>query len=494
MMRTLVAGIFAAAALAASPSATTKPAAAPAGVPADGGGPVHWLKLDGTITPSSAEYVARGVRAAEDEGATVLVIEMDTPGGRVDATREIVKSELNARIPVVVWVGPRGARAGSAGVFITLAANVAAMAPGTEIGAAHPIGIGPPDFVAPPDDASPSPAPAPAGSPAKGATTGSQFHFKSDQEHLAQKLENDTIAWVEGISRQRGRNVAWSRDAVLNSVSIVAEDALQKNVIDLIATDREALLSELDGRLVTTAAGQHRISSLGAHVVEVDMSWRETFVAFLANPTLLSILTLVVMLGLYTEFNHPGAVLPATLAGFALLFLLIGVQVVPVNYAGLLLIALGFVCFILEIKIVSYGMLTVGGAAGIGLGLFLLVDPTTFTVPVSWPLAVPAIGTMVAIAVFITILAARAMRATPLGDARELIGRVVRTATRLAPGVEGKVVLDGVFWNAASADTIEAGAAVRIVEAHGLLLRVAPAVLAPNEVVPPVAAAGGSLT
>ena len=433
--------------------------------------PVRWLYVNGTITAGTASYIADGVHQAETEGAAAVIIQLDTPGGLLQATWDLVETELNAKVPIVVWVGPRGAHAGSAGAFITLAANVAAMAPATRIGAAHPVGLGEPDS-----------EPAPARTTTSGVVG---FVFRGDKSLLAQKIENDTVAHVVSIATERGRNVEWARKAVIESDSITAQDALARGVVDLIAADREQLLQKLDGRTVKLIAGDTRLSTANAEVIEDPMSLRGQVFTWLADPTLISLLMGIAMLGLYTEFQHPGAIVPAVIGGLALLGVLIGVQAVPVNYAGLLLIMLGFTCFILEIKLTSYGLLTAGGIAGVGLGLFLLVDKATFTVPVSWSIAVPGLGAMAGIAVFVTVLAARAMAAPPLGDSRELLGRVIYAHTDLAP--TGTVTLDGVFWNAISASPVVAGAAVRIVETRGLTLHVVPeasvppAVRAPGE-------------
>lgn len=433
---------------------------------------IHWLEVNGIITHGTAAYVDRGIARAEEAGATAVVIELDTPGGLVDSTREIVKSQLNARIPVVVWVGPRGARAGSAGVFITLAANVAAMAPGSNIGAAHPIGIGegPPGGE---EDEEEERKQERKEEEKEAEKDQRQFKFWSDRKHLARKIENDTVAWVEAIARERGRNVEWARDAVLDSVSITAEDALAKRVIDLIASDQVDLLQKLDGRVVRTAAGDATIRSANAAIVGEVMTRRELVVSFLANPTLIAILGMVVMLGIYAEFNHPGLIFPAVTAGLALVALLVGAQVVPINIAALLLIAIGFICFILEVKITSYGLLTIGGIAAILLGLVMLVDETVFTVGIAWSAVLPALATTAAITMGITFLAVRAMASPPLGDTGELVGRIVRAAGPLSP--EGKVMVDGVFWNAVSTVPVADGGPVRIVGARGLLLSVEPA-------------------
>jgi membrane-bound serine protease (ClpP class) len=433
---------------------------------------VEWVKVDSEITNATASYIKRGLQKAEEQGSDAFVIELDTPGGLVSATWDIVESELNSNVPVIVWVSPRGAHAGSAGVFITLAANVAAMAPGTRIGAAHPVGIPNPPNWSP--DSTPEPKPAASGTPVAAPTEAPGiFRFRSDEEHLAQKLENDTVAWVESIARQRGRNVQWAKDAVLNSVSIVAEDAVQKKVVDLIAADQEDLFKQVEGRTVKTAAGDRVLHLTSARVVFEPMSWREQFVAFLANPTLIALLGAMVMLGIYGEFSHPGTIFPAAAATICLVLLLVASQAVPINIAGLLLIMFGFLCFVLEIKFHSYLALTATGIACISGGLLLLVDQTKFTVGVSWPIIVPAFAAIAAIMVGITFLAVRAMRSSPLGDNREMIGRVVKVAAPLGPE-GGTVLVDGVLWNAVSAVPVESGAHVRIVQAKDLTLTVVP--------------------
>lgn len=470
-----------------NPAAT--PTASPAAAPS-GKGPVEWLWVEGTITAGTAAYLKRGIEQAEKNDAAAVVIQLDTPGGVLDATWDIVESELNATVPVVVWVGPRGAHAGSAGVFITLASNIAVMAPATRIGAAHPVGLGEPDPGAPAlPGSSPaaSPAASPAGTPAAARTP---FVFTGDKAHLAQKIENDTIAWVTSIAQERGRNVEWAKKAVLDSDAIVADEAVKRGVADMIAADREQVLSGIDGRTVKTAAGPVTLATESASVDELRMSAREQVFVWLANPTLIAILLGIVVLGFYTEFQHPGAIFPAVVGGIALLGLLVGVQAVPVHYAALLLILIGFACFILEIKVTSYGLLTLGGVAGVGLGLYLLVDRSKFTVPVSWGIAAPALASIVLIVVFITWIAARAMSATPLGDAREFVGRVVRAHTALSPN--GTVTLDGTFWRAVSTRPVDAGTSVRIVSSKGLTLFVEPA---PPDAAPPESfVQGGSAT
>ncbi len=463
----MILAALAAAAIAAAPPGSTARA-----------GDVHWLEVSGTITAGTADYVKRGVSDAAAAGATALVIELRTPGGVVDATRDIVMAELNSPVPVVVWVAPRGAQAASAGTFILLAANVAAMAPAANTGAAHPIGIGAPDFLPSPERETPVPSPTPrehrqetppASPPSKEG--GLPFRFRSDQEHLAQKIENDTLAWVEAIARQRGRNVDWARRAVLESASVTAERALEIGVIDLIAADREELLRKLDGRVVATAAGDRTIATGSAAVVARPMKWRERVFSFVADPTLLAILGTIVVLGIWVELNNPGMVFPAVAAGIALLLVLVGSRVVPINAGGMVLIAGGVLMLILEVKVTSYGLLTIGGIGAILLGLTILVDETTFTVPIAWSVVLPALATLIGVTVFLTWAAVRAMAETPRGDMRALYGRTARTLTALSP--EGSVLIDGERWHAVADAPIAADQPVRVVASEGLTLKVA---------------------
>ena len=443
-------------------------------------GYIHLVKINGIITGATHDIIKSAREQAEKYKATALIIVLDTPGGLVDATREIVKEQLNAKVPVVVYVGPKGARAGSAGVFITLAAHVAAMAPSTNIGAAHPIGIGTPDFLRRRgDDDDDSADDNDEKREKKKAKKGDKekkdsFIFKSDQEHLARKIENDTVAWAVGIAKERGRNVEWARQAVLESVSITSDEALAKNVIDLIAEDRAALLKALDGRQVTTAAGEVVIHTEGARVVEQLISLRQKLEGFLSNPTILGILGLIMMLGFYAEVNNPGLIVPAAIGVAAMIALLVGTQLVSLNALGFLFIALGFVLFFLEIKVVSYGLLTVGGIASIIAGFYLLVDKLSFAAPpVDWALLAPILSGVILVVVGVTYLAFKSQTSkAPAADLSDMVGQVGTARSDLDP--EGKVWFLGALWSASATETVRKGEEVRIVATKGLRLTVEP--------------------
>lgn len=434
-------------------------------------GYVHVVKVNGIISDATHQLIESAREEAERKNATALIIELDTPGGFVASTREIVKEELNAKVPVVVYVGPKGARAGSAGVFITLAGHVAAMAPGTNIGAAHPIGIGTPDFLPKEEDEKGDKKDSDRND--KEEKEDDDFIFRSDQEHLARKLENDTVAWAEAIAKERGRNVEWARDAVLNSVSITSDEALELNVIDLIANDREALLEALDGRVVETEAGAVTIRSKGADVFEHTMSSKQRFLSFLSHPTILGMLMLLMMVGFAIEIYHPGLIVPAVVGGLALITLLVGSSLVSLNILGAILILGGMVMLILEFKIVSYGMLTVGGVGAIVAGFYLLVDKVDYSAPaVDWTLLAPVLIVVVGIVAFLTYFAARAQMSSHAADLSDMVGQVGDATTDIDP--EGKVFILGTYWTAESSQKVGKGERVRIVAVEGLKLRVEP--------------------
>jgi membrane-bound serine protease (ClpP class) len=447
-------------------SATEKP---PAGY-------IHLIRINGLIAGATAELVEEARTQAESFGATAVLIELDTPGGIVDSTREIVKSELNSKVPVIVFVGPRGARAGSAGVFITLAGHIAAMAPSTNIGAAHPIRIGAPDIV----PEMPDEPEIPDGSQKKDkAEKGDEkkedkFRFRPDSEHLAKKIENDTVAWIEAIAKERGRNVEWARDAVINSVSITADEALKLGVIDLIADDREALLKEVHDREVRTAAGPQILKTLGAPVIEQEMTRMQRFQLFLSNPSVLGLLGLLMMVGFYIELNNPGLIFPAVVGVLALIGLLVGSQLVPVNIVGFLLIALGFILFFLEVKIVSFGLLTLGGFASIIAGFYLLADKTTFSAPaIDWRLVAPVMIPTLALVAVVIWLAAKTQLTKRAADLSDMVGQVGEVTMALDP--DGKVFVLGTYWTATSTVPLEKGQKARVVSVDGLRLNVEPA-------------------
>ncbi len=300
---------------------------------------VYRVKIDGSVNPSSADLIHKALLEAKSNNANCLVIELNTPGGLLKSTRYIVSDLLTSEIPVIVYVSPSGSQAGSAGVFITLAANISAMAPGTNIGASHPVGM-----------------------------EGQQDSIMSE------KVTNDAAAFIRSISEKRNRNVEWAEDAVRKSVSITENEALKLNVIDVIAKDMNDLLIQVDGREVETSAGKKVLHTKDAVISEFEEGWFHKILSIISDPNVAYILMMLGIWGILLEFYHPGSILPGVVGGICLILGLYGLHTLPINYAGLALIILAIILFIAEIKITSYGMLTVGGVICLLLGSLMLID------------------------------------------------------------------------------------------------------------------------
>ena len=312
---------------------------------------VDVITISAAITPPVAEYVLQSIDEAGKGGAEALIIRLDTPGGLDLAMRDIAKGILNAPLPVIVYVAPSGARAASAGLIITVAAHIAAMAPGTNIGAAHPVGLGIGDM----------------------------------DKTMSRKVENDAVAYVWGIAKQRGRNEEWMEKGVRKSESIPAEEALHLKVIDLVATDMGDLLIKADGREVSLAGGKKLLRTKGAILNEKTMGTRQKILSALSDPNIAYILLLIGLAGLYFEFSNPGAILPGVIGGISLILAFFGMQTLPVNYAGIVLILFSIVLFIAEIKIISHGLLTVGGIVSLVIGSLMLFQTSESSpLRVSW--------------------------------------------------------------------------------------------------------------
>lgn len=302
------------------------------------------LKVDGVINPARAEFVVKAIKKANDKGYSLIIMELDTPGGLDTSMRTIIKEMVGSGVPVVVYVSPSGARAASAGAFITIASHIAAMAPGTNIGAAHPVAMG----------------------------------EKMDKE-MAKKVTNDAAAYIRSLAESRGRNAQWAEDAVRKSVSATEKEALGLNVIDLIAKDRDELLKKIEGRKVRTAFGESIIRTSGARIIHEEMGFRQRVLDLISDPNVAYILMLLGIYGLFFELTNPGSIFPGVLGGICLILAFYAFQTLPVNYAGILLIILAIILFILEVKIVSHGILTLGGIISMIIGSIMLFEsPSPF--------------------------------------------------------------------------------------------------------------------
>ena len=402
---------------------------------------VALARVEGAIGPATAGYLSRAVDRAAETGAQCLVIQLDTPGGLLDSTKVIVQKMLASPVPVVVYVAPAGATATSAGCFIALAADIAVMSPTTSIGAAHPVALG--------------------GNPAGGEA-------KPD-DTVKQKLENYAVSYIETIAGRRQRNVEWAASAVRESASVTAERALELKVVDFLAADLPELLAKLDGR----EAGGRRLRTLGAEIVELPMTARERVFSLLWRPEVMFLLMLVAVYGIIGELSNPGAILPGVIGAIALILALYMGAILPVNLAGVALLALAVVLFIADVFAPTHGVLTAGGIAAFFLGALMLFDRADPVFRLSLGLIIPA--TVVTALFFIAIVGA-GLRAQllPVRAGREtMLGRVVPALARIDAG-GGWVQVEGEHWHAVSETVVEKDQPVEIIGIEGLTLKVKP--------------------
>ena len=413
-------------------------AAAGAGlpVPASAAAPVATIQLDGVISPVTVRLVEAALTRAQSEGAGVLVIQLDTPGGLERSMRVICQRLLNAEIPVIVYVAPTGGRAASAGVFITMAAHVAAMAPATNIGAAHPVALG-------------------------GGV---------DKESM-KKIENDAAAFARTIAVERGRNAEWAEKAVRQSVSITEREAVKLKVVDLVADSLPDLLDKIDGRVVKTTKGLVTLQTRGAVVKAIEVGFRDRVLNVITDPNVAYILMMLGMLGLFFELSNPGVILPGVIGGISLILAFFAMQSLPINYAGLLLILFGIVLLIAEITVVSHGVLAVGGIVALALGSLMLFDAPEIGFRVSWWVILPTVGATAGMFLVAVAAGLRALSASSPVGGSALVGQTGVARGALSP--EGQVLVRGELWRAvARGAPVAEGARVRVVDANGLTLTV----------------------
>ena len=402
--------------------------------------PVAVIELDGAITPVTSRLLTAAIERAQAERDQALVVKLNTPGGLERSMRTMVQSILNSEIPVIVYVAPTGARAASAGVFITIAAHVAAMAPATNIGAAHPVTVG-------------------------GGDTGKE---------MGKKIENDAAAFARSLAAERGRNVEWAEKAVRASVSATEREAVKLKVVDLVADSVPDLLAKIDGRTVKTARGNVTLATKDAPVKLIEVRFRDRFLALITDPNIAYILMMVGMLGIFFELQNPGATLPGVIGGISLILAFFAFQSLPINWAGVLLILFGVALLIAEIKIASHGVLTVGGVVAMVLGSFMLYEAPEVGFRVSWTVILPTVGATAGLVVWAVSAGVRAMLRSPVTGSSGMVGRLA--VTRSALGPEGQVQVDGEIWRAVSdGGAIAAGEQVRVMAVDGLTLTVSRA-------------------
>ena len=394
------------------------------------------VSVRGPINPVTADYLKKNLDAAGSRGDRLLLVEMDTPGGLDSAMREAVQAIFASSVPVAVYVTPSGARAASAGAVIGLAADILAMAPGTNIGAAHPVTVGgdKPDKV------------------------------------MEAKIVNDAEAYLDGIARKRGRNVEIARKMVRESVSLTSEAALQEKVIDLIAADRRELLAKLEGYKVVRGGKETVLRLTGARVTTHEMGTRDKILNAISNPDVAYVLMLLGILGLFFELSNPGVILPGVIGGISLLLAFFAFQTLPVNYAGVALILLAIILFIAEIKVVSYGMLAVGGIVSMVLGSLMLFPSPEPYLRLSWSVILVTVLMTTLFFVVVVAKVVEAHRQKPLTGIEGMLGEEGIADTDIMP--EGKVVLRGEYWNATGTEPITKGEKVQVVAVKGLQLTV----------------------
>jgi membrane-bound serine protease (ClpP class) len=445
VIRPLRLSVAAGALVAAAVGALAAPEAAAPSAPR-----VLAVEVKGAITGGTAEYLVAALAKARAEQYGALAVTLDTPGGALDATREIVQAMLASEVPTVLWVGPAGAHAASAGVFLTMAANVAAMHPASNIGAAHPVTIGGKDVA---DEAG---------------------------KDMAKKVENDTAAFVRSIAEERGRSADWAEKAVRESVSVTGAEAVKLRVVDFVAPDLRAALDQADGRRVKAGAAEKVLHTKDAAIVPYEKTVRQRLLSFLADPNVVALLMLLGTLGIAVEFYHPGMIFPGAVGALCLLLAFLAMRVIPVNVGAVVLIVVGVALLVAEGYVAAHGVAGVGGAACVVLGTLFFVDrssadyrfdPETFTLSpwVVWP-------TPIALALLLGFMAWKVAgaRRRPLQlGAEALVGAEGVALADVGP-LGGEAFVHGEYWQARSAALIPKGSPVRVVAVEGLTVTVAP--------------------
>ncbi len=396
------------------------------------------INVDGAIQPACSDYIRSGIEKATQENAECLIIKLNTPGGLLKSTRVIVTDILQSKVPVVVYVALSGSQAASAGVFVTIAANIAAMAPGTNIGAAHPVTL-----------------------------QGTQDSI------MMEKATNDAAAFIRTISEKRNRNIQWSEDAVRKSLSITETEALKLHVIDLIAKDVKDLLEKIDGREVETSSGKVLLNTKNAEIINLDMTLSQIVLNILSDPNLVYILFMLGIYGLFFELYNPGAIFPGVIGGICIILALYSMHTLPINYAGLALIIFAVILFVLEIKIVSHGILSVGGVISLILGSIMLIDVDSFgqVFKISWEIIATVVILTVLFFSFAITMGIKAQRRKPTTGAEGIIGEIGVAISDLDP--EGEVRVHGEIWKSESiAGKIKYGQTIKVEGILNLKLKV----------------------
>ena len=430
------------------------------GAETSAGGEAILIKIDGAIGPATSAYVTEAIDDANKRGAKVLVMRMDTPGGLDTSMRSIIKAILASSVPVVGYVAPSGARAASAGTYILYACQVAAMAPGTNVGAATPVQIGGFSGGKSPEKTEPAEKGKEGAEPTDGG------------DAMTHKLVNDAVAYIRSLAQLRGRNAAWAEKAVRDAASIPAAEAVKLGVVDLMASDLDDLLKKINGRVVKVAGGEVTLDTRDLRLVEVAPDWQSRLLSFISNPNVAYVLMLVGIYGLIYEFSNPGAVLPGTVGVVSLVLALYAFQLLPVNYAGMALMLLGLALMVAEAFMPSFGALGVGGVAAFVVGSLMLIDTEApgFGLSISLILSFAAVSAVLLF--FVVSMALRSHRRPVVSGSEELVGATGRAMSSF--NGKGSVRLHGEVWSARSEVPISAGEQIMVTGRDGLVLLVKP--------------------
>jgi len=397
---------------------------------------VTFISIDGGISPAVASYIISSLEKSQEMNADAMLLQLNTPGGLLESTRDIVAAFLNSNIPIIVYVAPGGSRAGSAGVFITLAAHVAAMAPGTNIGAAHPVGI----------DGS------------------------SDSSAMTSKIVNDTKAFIRTIAEKRNRNIEWAEQTVEFSISATETEALAEGAIDIIASTIDSLLKSADGLVVETTSGTKSLRTRDANIIPIEKSWRDHVLMALSDPNIAYLLIIIGIYGLIFEFKSPGSIVPGVIGGISLLLAAYSLKMLPINMIGLAFIVLAIALFVMEIFIQSYGMLSVGGVLCLFFGSILLIDSPFEFMRISMSLIILVTLFTAGFVAILVYFGIKAQYRKKDGGANVVIGMTGIARTDFSKEMGGKVHVYGEIWQARSEDDIKEGEVVTVTEIRGLTL------------------------
>jgi len=401
------------------------------------GDPVYRIIINGVINPIATEYIENTIDQAEKSGAQLLIIELDTPGGLMESMHNIMKAIQNAEIPVAVYVSPSGSRAGSAGVYITYAAHIAAMAPSTNIGSAHPVFGG-----------------------------GENKMDSTTTDLMMEKVTNDAVAKIKAAAERHGRNAEWAEKAVRESANITEQEALNLNVIDYVVPSVDSLLAVIDGKVITLDNGIERtMNTKGASIITIEMTWRQRLFDTIIDPNVAAVLMMIGMAGIMLELYNPGTIVPGVAGSISLILAWYAMDVLPLNYAGLFLIIISVIMFLLEIKVPSYGILTIGGVIALSVGLVMLIDSPIPELQVSWQVIVSIVVMTTLFFVFALGFAIKAQQSKPTTGSEGLVGETGVVIKKLNP--TGAVQIHGEIWKAKTDGVLKKGVQVEVVEYDG---------------------------